>query len=123
MINIKRFKDISEFPDKERLDILTKKEIGDLRTNILSVNDFTVDMKRYVDELGFYTDVRFKQDRIDQLNMWGRKAKENPHGDERVVGDIINRMGVEEFYKWDMETELEKHGEFRYIKGVELNLN
>lgn len=109
---------MSDYPSKEQLDQMDKPEVQNVRHNILSKKSYNENGtdKQYVSEVEFYMNTRFKQDKIDQFNRWGEQAKKEPNGPESVVGDLINKNGVEWYYKWYMETKLEEIGEFQYIK-------
>jgi len=95
----------------EELEQMTEEEIENHRVNILTnSNDFHKDDctdKRYVDELEFYTDVRFKGSKIAMQQRW--KDDENQN-----VG-VAKTMSHDMLYKVGLASSMPKDGEFIFI--------
>jgi len=104
------------FKNKEELDSMSKEEIEDFRYKFLSKSPFNNDRSdiKYLLELDVYRDIRFKEDAITMYKNWS--ISDNPS--ESFLKGVINRMGLEKFYKIHLEEDIEKVGEFQYILGI-----
>lgn len=124
------------FKNKEQLDIMSEKEIRDYRYDILQnnggwSNDKDIDNRRkvqsdwkhYIEELGAYTKVRFKQDQFDIYDKWVELAKTGDETYQMMSKIVDTEEGKERMYNFSMRSSLEKIGDFKYITGLEIDID
>ena len=122
--------------NKEQLDIMSKKEIRDYRYDILQnnggwSNDKDIDNRRkvqsdwkhYIEELEVYTKVRFKQDEFDIYDKWVKLAKTGDKTYQMMSKMVDTQEGKERMYNFSMSSSLEEIGDFKYITGLEIDID
>ena len=123
--------DFSLFKDKEELDSMSKKQIDKFRVNFVTnmgyggkVGD-NEESKRYLKEISFYKDVRFKQDVYDMYQKWiddydTDKGKNN--ASEHIVR-MLKKYGLDHMYYMSIISDFRELGEeLQYIKGIDMNV-
>ena len=124
------------FKNKEQLDIMSKQEIKDYRYDILQnnggwSNDKDIDNRRkvqsdwehYIEALNVYTKIRFKQDEFDIYDKWVELAKTGDKIYQMMSKMVDTEDGKQRMYNFSMSTDLEKIGDFKYITGLEIDID
>ena len=136
---LRRFNESSEdysFKNKEQLDEMSKQDIKDYRYDILQNNggwsddndidnrrSVQSDWKHYIEELGVYTKIRFKQDEFDTYDRWVELAKNGDKTYQMMSKMVDTEEGKERMYNFSINSDLEKIGDFKYITGLEINID
>lgn len=103
-------------------DKMSKSEVQDHRDDILGNCDFKdKDNRQYIDEVNLYIHVRFKQDVYDGYERWVKRYQADPtnNRDLKLIVGILTepeRDGADTMYYMHTMHELQKIGEFRFIK-------
>jgi len=104
---------------KEDLDILTYDEIDKFRSDYITSNmKFSDDDSKYLTELDFYIECRFKDVKFETYNKW--LVKSNDDEDYKFMSDILKRVGMEYLYSLSIYSDLERIGDFKFIIGIEI---
>jgi predicted RNA methylase len=114
------------FKSKEQLDTMSKKEIKDYRYDIIKNGGgkkVQSDLKHYIEELEVYTKIRFKKDEFDMYNRWVELAKSGDETYKMMSKMVETEEGKERMYNFSMSSSLEKIGDFKYITGLEINID
>jgi hypothetical protein len=128
-------RDDYSFKDKEELDTMSKQEIKDYRYDIIQNNagwsdDKNIDIRRkaqsdwkqYLEELEVYNQIRFKQDTFDMYDKWIAQA--DTDDTYKMMSKLVDtEEGKERMYSMSVSSSLQKIGEFKYILGLEININ
>lgn len=117
------FKEDTIFKAKEELDNMNKEEIADFRLDLIK-NHYNKDTKEYLEELEFYTDIRFVEDIYARYERWLRQHEVDINDTAlRLVCDILKKKdGKNNLYYMGIISKLKKIGEFKYIQGVDINI-
>lgn len=93
---------------KTELDALSKKEIEIYRTSLLKSDTDIFELKRYMNELQMYLDIRFKEDVLALYKKW-KKSKDND-GSLKIVKAMLASLGSEGLYKYQIENDKDELG-------------
>jgi len=124
------------FKNKEQLDRMSKQEVKDYRYDIIQNNggwsdDKDIDNRRkaqsdwkhYIQELEIYTKIRFKQDEFDTYDRWVELAKNGDKTYQMMSKMVDTEDGKQRMYNFSISSDLEKIGDFKYITGLEINID
>lgn len=119
------------FKSKDELDILSKSDINDFKKHFIEnmgyggkVGD-NKESRKYLDELGLYYDVRFKEDKYDRYKRWVNTYNSDKEGNsdlESIVGILSSDGGMDQLYYLSINSQLEKIGTFEYINEINIQI-
>ena len=111
------------FKNKEELDNMSKQEIKDFRYDLIK-NHYDNSTKEYLEELEFYTDVRFSDEIYSRYDRWIEQIN---NGDDepalKLIVKLLNKEdGKNSLYYMGIISGLKNIGTFKYIKGVNIEI-
>jgi hypothetical protein len=97
------------YKNREELDSMSKEEVSKLRTDILSDREYRKNSvpEEYINELAFYTMVRFKEDEFAMYQRWKDSEDSN-------VG-FVRAMTLDGIYKMSLSNNLPENNKFKHI--------
>ena len=121
--------DFSLFKNKEELDSMSKDQIEKFRLEFVTnmgyggkVGD-NKESNRYIKELSFYRDIRFKQDIYDMYQKWIDEydTDKQKHKDKHFMYRMLKQYGFDHMYYISIASDFKELGEkFQYLKGMEV---
>ena len=115
--------------DKTQLDELTKNEVDNYREAFITKSDHNDEtVRKYLDELELYIEVRFKEDKYQMFDKWVAKSIDNEEKgikDELLdfnVSMLEKEDGYDMMYYLGLIGDIKRAGVLEYIKGIDINI-
>lgn len=98
--------------NKTGLDALSKEEIKAYRKSLLESDVPMIELKRYINELQLYMDLRFKEDVLALYKKW--KKSKSDDGAIKIMKAMLASLDYEGLYKYQTENTKDELGTSQY---------